>query len=54
MITSLTNDRIKKVIKLIKSSKLRKEENVFIVEGIRMFKEVSAIDVKEVYMTEDL
>lgn len=53
MITSLTNDRIKKVIKLIKSSKLRKEENVFIVEGIRMFKEVSAIDVKEVYMTED-
>lgn len=52
MITSLTNDRIKKVIKLRKSSKLRKEENVFIVEGIRMFREIPASDIKEVYMTE--
>lgn len=53
MITSPTNDRIKRVAKLAKSSKYRKEENVFIVEGIRMFREIPASDIKEVYMTED-
>lgn len=52
MITSLTNDRIKKIIKLRKSAKLRKEENVFVVEGIRMFREIPSGDIKEVYMTD--
>lgn len=53
MITSLTNDRIKKIIKLKKSSKYRKEDGVFIVEGIRMFREIPAQDIKEVYLTEE-
>lgn len=53
MITSPTNDRIKRVAKLIKSAKTRKEENVFIVEGIRMFREIPAEDIREVYVTEE-
>ena len=40
MITSISNPQIKHLVQLQKKSKLRNEEQVFIVEGIRMFHEV--------------
>lgn len=51
MITSLNNSRIKDVIKLNNKAKARKDAGVFLVEGIRMFREAPFSQVREVYMT---
>lgn len=40
MITSTSNDRIKNLSKLIKQAKERRKQDVFVVEGIRMFVEI--------------
>ncbi len=52
IISSSANPRIKRLVKLNKSSKMCKEDNVFLVEGIRMFREVPEGLVKEVYVSE--
>ncbi len=52
MITSTSNARIKRLVNLKKKRKLRDEEGVFLVEGIRMFREVSLDKLKEVYVSE--
>ncbi len=52
MITSGTNNKIKHIISLQKKPKLRKEEGVFIVEGIKMFLELEKKRIKEVYISE--
>ena len=49
MITSTANGKVKRLINLKKKRKLRDEEHVFLVEGIRMFREVP---VEEVYVSE--
>ncbi len=53
MISSSTNPKIKNIVKLKKSAKARKEQESFLVEGPRMFFEVPADRLKEVYVTED-
>lgn len=40
MITTIKNQQIKNIIKLNKSSKDRKEQGVFLVEGVRICKEI--------------
>ena len=40
MITSTGNAQVKELLQLQKKSKVRNEEQVFIVEGLRMFMEV--------------
>ena len=52
IITSASNDKIKDVKKLIKSSKERYEQGVYIVEGIRMFREIPDNDIVDVYVSE--
>ena len=52
MITSTSNAEIKNIIKLLKNTKLRKEQGVFVVEGIRMFREVSKQQIKKIYVSE--
>lgn len=52
MITSTSNQRIKRLANLQKKRKLRDSEGVFLVEGIRMFREVPADRLKEVYVSE--
>ena len=54
MITSASNSRVKNVIKLQKKVKERKEQNSFIVEGIKMFKEAPVEQMKEVYISKSL
>lgn len=51
-ITSASNDKIKDVKKLVKSSKERYEQGVYIVEGIRMFREIPDTDIVAVYVSE--
>ncbi len=53
MITSSSNGRIKNIARLQKSSKARKEQGVFVLEGIKMFAEaVKYGRVQEVYVSE--
>ena len=53
MITSVSNQQIKHVSKLMKSSRERREQGVFPVEGIRMFKEIPREDMVKFYVTEE-
>lgn len=52
MITSTNNPQVKELVQLQKKRKLRQEKNVFLVEGIRMFKEVPAERVEQIYASE--
>lgn len=52
MITSTSNAQVKYLLQLQKKSKVRNEEKVFLVEGIRMFVEVPAERVEKVYVSE--
>ena len=52
MITSTSNPQVKRLLQLQKKSKARNEENVFVVEGIRMFVEVPKERVEKVYISE--
>lgn len=52
MITSTSNPQVKRLLQLQKKSKARNEENVFVVEGLRMFVEVPKERVEKVYVSE--
>ena len=55
MITSATNPKIKRVASLLKKSAHRKAENVFVIEGLKMFMEVLAQcpeRFEEIFLTE--
>ena len=52
MITSTANQKIKRLVNFQKKRKLRDAEGVFLVEGVRMFREVPAEDLLEVYVSE--
>ena len=54
MITSTSNPQIKRLLQLQKKAKARDEENVFVVEGLRMFAEVPKNRVEKVYISESL
>lgn len=52
MISSTSNSRVKRLAALMQKAKYRREEQVFIVEGVRMFQEAPPEWVKEVYISE--
>ena len=52
MITSTSNQKIKRLVNLQKKRKLRDSEGVFLVEGILMFREVPVKELQEVYVSE--
>lgn len=52
MITSTSNLRIKNVVQLQKKMKARKDQNVYVVEGIKMFAEVPRGSIREVYVSQ--
>ena len=52
MITSTSNAKVKRLVSLKKKRKARDEEKVFLVEGIRMFREMPLEILREVYMSE--
>lgn len=53
MITSTSNQKIKEIVQLQKKSRLRNEQGVFIVEGLRMVQELPAERIERLYMTEE-
>ena len=52
MITSAGNSQIKNVINLVKKSKDRKDQGLFVVEGKKMFEETPRDRLKKVYVSE--
>ena len=52
MITSTSNDKIKNLVKCMKNAKERRKQDVFLVEGIRMFGEIPNIRHVETFATE--
>lgn len=52
MITSVSNERVKNIIKLQQKAKARREQNCFIVEGYRMAEEVPADRLLQAYASE--
>lgn len=52
MITSSSNKRIKEIIQLNQKAKIRRERDVFIVEGMKMFLEAERNRIEEVYVSE--
>lgn len=52
MITSTTNNKIKRIVALGQKAKLRKEEDCFLAEGSKMFLEAPKSWIKEVYVSE--
>ena len=52
MITSASNQRVKNLVNLIQKAKARREQDVFITEGVKMFLEADMDRIKEVYVSE--
>ena len=52
MITAVSNQRVKNLINLIQKAKARREQDVFITEGVKMFLEAEPDKIKEVYVSE--
>lgn len=51
MITAASNQKIKNLTNLIQKAKARREQDVFITEGIKMFLEADLDKIKEVYVS---
>lgn len=52
MITAASNKKVKNLINLIQKTKARREQDVFITEGIKMFLEADKEKMKEIYVSE--
>lgn len=52
MITSLTNNKVKSVNKMLVSSKVRRLDSSFFIEGVRLFSEAPEDRIIEVYYTD--
>lgn len=52
MITAATNSRVKRLVQLNQKAKLRRSEDVFLVEGVKMYLEAPVEKIKEVYVSE--
>ena len=53
MITSLTNAAVKRIVLLQAKERSRREEGLFIIEGVRMFMEAPNWRINDVYVTEE-
>ncbi len=48
----ITNKKVKELVMMNQKSKVRKEANVFLVEGIKMFLEAPTDRIREIYISE--
>ena len=54
MITSTANAQVKNLAQLIKKSKVRTEQGVYVVEGVKMFQEAPRDEIVKAYISEEL
>lgn len=53
MITSLTNQKIKNVVKLMTSTKERRQNHAYVIEGLNLFSEAPFNKIRRIFMTRD-
>lgn len=53
MINSTSNKQVKRVVNLRSKSKIRREEGLYVAEGLRMCREFTPREVESLYVTED-
>ena len=53
IITSTSNPRMKEIIQLRKKSRMRTKTGTFLVEGLRMIREIPADRLVQLYVTEE-
>ena len=53
IITSTSNPRMKEIIQLRKKSRMRTKTGTFLVEGLRMIREIPAKRLVQLYVTEE-
>ncbi len=53
MITSHANKSVKEVMQLVQKAKARKERELFVVEGVKMFLEAPVERIEQVYISEN-
>lgn len=54
IITSTSNPQVKNLQQLLKKSKVRNEQDVFLVEGIKLFQEAPKHKIRKVYLSRKL
>ena len=54
MITSVSNPRVKQVVLWQNKAKERRKDDIFLAEGVKMFEEAPAEQIKEVYLTREV
>lgn len=54
MITSTSNPQVKNLQQLLKKAKLRKEQDVFLAEGMKMFREAPKNRIQKTYISKTL
>ena len=54
MITSTANAQVKNLVQLIKKAKVRTEQGVYVVEGVKMFREAPKNEIVKAYISEEL
>lgn len=54
MISSTSNDRVKRIVMLQEKSRARAKEHAFVVEGMKMFEEAPIERIREIYLEEGL
>ena len=53
MITSTNNAQVKQIIQLSRKSRERKKQDVFLVEGVKMFREAPRERLVKTYVSEN-
>lgn len=53
MITSVANSKVKQVVQWQSKAKERREADIFLTEGFKLFREAPSEQIREVYLSED-
>ncbi len=53
MITSVANQKIKNVTALLTSTRSRREQNAYVIEGVKAFLEAPAEQIRQVFLTQE-
>lgn len=54
MLTSTSGTKVKQIVNWQNKAKERRKDNIFLVEGIKMFLEAPTIQIRDVYLSEEL
>lgn len=53
MITSFANQKIKNVTQLLTSTRQRREQRLYVIEGVKLFMEAPAAQIRQVFLTQE-